>query len=74
MCSPEELTILPRDIDLRQAAMLSINPATAYLLINSLKPGDWLIQNAANSQVGKLIIKFAAMVFTFEFLILDRKR
>jgi mitochondrial enoyl-[acyl-carrier protein] reductase / trans-2-enoyl-CoA reductase len=54
---------LPDDIDLEQAAMIKGNPATALALLTdevSLKPGDWLVQNAANSAVGTFLIKLAA--------------
>jgi NADPH:quinone reductase-like Zn-dependent oxidoreductase len=53
---------VPPKMDLRQAAMLRINPATALLLLTSLvemKPGDWVIQNVANSAVGRLVIPLA---------------
>jgi NADPH:quinone reductase-like Zn-dependent oxidoreductase len=49
-------------MDLRQAAMLRINPPTALLLLTdvvTLKPGDWVIQNVANSAVGRLLIPLA---------------
>src|SRR5437773_8810151 len=49
-------------IDIQQAAMLRINPATALLLLADvvpLKPGDWIIQNVANSAVGRLVIRLA---------------
>jgi mitochondrial enoyl-[acyl-carrier protein] reductase / trans-2-enoyl-CoA reductase len=49
-------------IDVQQAAMLRINPATALLLLTDvvdLKPGDWVIQNVANSAVGRLLIRLA---------------
>jgi len=49
-------------LDLRQAAMLRINPPTALLLLSDLvdlKPGDWVIQNVANSAVGRLVIGLA---------------
>jgi NADPH:quinone reductase-like Zn-dependent oxidoreductase len=45
-----------------QLAMIGINPATAYLLLNryvSLKPGDWIGQTAANSAMGQYIIALA---------------
>jgi NADPH:quinone reductase-like Zn-dependent oxidoreductase len=45
-----------------QLAMLGINPATAYLLLTdfvTLPPGAWLIQNAANSGVGRAVIGIA---------------
>jgi NADPH:quinone reductase-like Zn-dependent oxidoreductase len=58
----DDVIPVPAGIDLPQAAMLRINPATALLLITeivSLKPGDWLIQNVANSAVGRLVIPLA---------------
>ena len=48
--------------DLDQLAMLGINPATAYLLLTrfvQLKRGDWLLQNAANSSIGRAVIAIA---------------
>jgi len=53
---------VPASLDVLQAAMLKINPATAWLMLKNyggLKPGDWLIQNAANSGVGRLVIRMA---------------
>src|SRR5262249_58572080 len=41
---------------------LRINPATALLLVTDivpLRPGDWIIQNVANSAVGRLVIRLA---------------
>ncbi|MBO4222161.1 zinc-dependent alcohol dehydrogenase family protein [Bradyrhizobium neotropicale] len=55
------LRALP-DGDPLQLAMLGINPATAYLLLTefvTLPPGAWLIQNAANSGVGRAVIGIA---------------
>ena len=49
-------------IDIQQGAMLRINPATALLLLTdvvALKPGDWIIQNVANSAVGRRVIRLA---------------
>ena len=53
---------VPRDLDLAQAAMLRINPPTALLLLEdhvALAPGDWVIQNVANSAVGRHVIVLA---------------
>jgi trans-2-enoyl-CoA reductase len=53
---------LPAGIDLGQAAMVRINPPTAQLMLSDfvdLKPGDWVIQNVANSAVGRLLIVLA---------------
>ena len=50
------------DADPLQLAMLKINPPTAYLMLTryrELAPGDWLIQNAANSSVGTSLIGLA---------------
>jgi mitochondrial enoyl-[acyl-carrier protein] reductase / trans-2-enoyl-CoA reductase len=53
---------MPADADVLQLAMLKVNPATALLMLRSyveLQPGDWLIQDAANSGVGTNLIKLA---------------
>src|SRR3954465_6809305 len=53
---------LPAGIDLKQAAMVRINPPTAELMLSDfvdLKGGDWVIQNVANSAVGRLLIVLA---------------
>jgi mitochondrial enoyl-[acyl-carrier protein] reductase / trans-2-enoyl-CoA reductase len=57
-----ELTVVPRDVPLEQAAMLRVNPPTAWRMLHDfvdLKPGDWVIQNAANSGVGRNVIQIA---------------
>ena len=46
----------------QQLSMLTINPPTAYLMLKEfvdLQPGDWVIQNAANSGVGSYLIQLA---------------
>ncbi|MBN9427904.1 MAG: zinc-dependent alcohol dehydrogenase family protein [Burkholderiales bacterium] len=57
----DDVIRLPHGIDLRQAAMLKVNPATALLMLDlvDLRPGDWVMQNAANSAVGRLLISLA---------------
>jgi mitochondrial enoyl-[acyl-carrier protein] reductase / trans-2-enoyl-CoA reductase len=58
----DDVIAVPSKMDLRQAAMLRINPPTALLLLTDivdLKPGDWVIQNVANSAVGRLVIRLA---------------
>ena len=57
-----ELVAVPPEIDAVQAAMLKINPMTAWRLLHDyvdLKRGDWLIQNAANSAAGRAVIQIA---------------
>ena len=48
--------------DVHQFAMLGINPSTAYLILTdfvSLTSGSWVIQNSANSAVGRALIPIA---------------
>lgn len=52
----------PEGLSVEQAAMLSVNPATAWLMLSEfvkLNPGDFIIQNAANSGVGRAVIEIA---------------
>jgi NADPH:quinone reductase-like Zn-dependent oxidoreductase len=56
------LFALPQNADPQQLSMLGINPPTAALITSEfvdLKPGDWVIQNAANSGVGRWVLAFA---------------
>jgi len=58
----DELRTVPNDIELEYLASISVNPATAYRLINDfakLKEGDVIIQNGANSMVGFSVIQLA---------------
>jgi NADPH:quinone reductase-like Zn-dependent oxidoreductase len=58
----EDAVPIPPGLDPAQAAMLRINPPTALLLLEdhvALAPGDWLIQNVANSAVGRHLIVLA---------------
>jgi NADPH:quinone reductase-like Zn-dependent oxidoreductase len=55
---------LPADVDPKQLAMLRVNPPTAYLLLHQFvapTPGQWVIQNAANSGVGHCLIRLARL-------------
>jgi NADPH:quinone reductase-like Zn-dependent oxidoreductase len=57
-----DLFALPADADPQQLSMLAINPPTAALLLSeyvNLKPGEWVVQNSANSGVGRWVIGFA---------------
>lgn len=58
----DKLVAVPNEIPPEQAAFLSVNAPTAWVLLESfvkLAPGDWVIQNAANSTVGRFIIQIA---------------
>jgi NADPH:quinone reductase-like Zn-dependent oxidoreductase len=56
------LFVVPPSIDARTASMLNINPTTAVLLLDEfvrLKTNDWIVLNAANSQVARCLIAIA---------------
>jgi NADPH:quinone reductase-like Zn-dependent oxidoreductase len=58
----EDAIPIPPGLDVAQAAMLRINPATALCLLEdhvALKAGDWVIQDVANSAVGRHLIVLA---------------
>lgn len=53
---------LPPAIDPLQAAMLKVNPATAWRLLHGFgapAAGEWIVQNAGNSAVGRCVIQLA---------------
>jgi mitochondrial enoyl-[acyl-carrier protein] reductase / trans-2-enoyl-CoA reductase len=57
-----KLVVVPEGIEPIQAAMLKVNPITAWRMLHdfvSLQPGDWVIQNAANSGAGRAVIQIA---------------
>src|ERR1700730_4530151 len=56
------LFVVPPSIDARTASMLNINPTTAVLLLSEfvkLKPKEWIVINAANSQIARCLIAIA---------------
>jgi trans-2-enoyl-CoA reductase len=58
----DELVVVPAGIEPVHAAMLKINPMTAWCLLHDyvdLARGDWLIQNAANSAAARAVIQIA---------------
>jgi len=51
-----DLIVLPDDADPRQLSMVSVNPPTAHLLLETyleLRPDDWIAINAANSAIAR---------------------
>jgi trans-2-enoyl-CoA reductase len=57
-----DLVAVPPEIDPVHAAMLKINPITAWRLLHGyvdLARGGWVIQNAANSAAGRAVIQIA---------------
>jgi NADPH:quinone reductase-like Zn-dependent oxidoreductase len=59
----QDLFFVPDGVDTHQASMAFINPLTAWMLLNAIRPlhpGNWIIQNAANSAVGVAVIQIAS--------------
>tara|TARA_B100000809_G_scaffold201639_1_gene202283 strand:+ start:915 stop:1901 length:987 start_codon:yes stop_codon:yes gene_type:complete len=63
LCEAGEVYPIPPGLPVEQAAMLAVNPPTAWCLLGdfvNLRAGDWIIQNAANSAVGRCVIQLAS--------------
>lgn len=57
-----QLFPVPEGVPYAEAAMIKINPATAWRMLHDFvapQPGAWVIQNAANSGVGRAVIAIA---------------
>ncbi len=51
---------LGKDLSIEQAAMFFVNPATAYIMtrqVLQVPAGEWLLQTAAGSALGKMVIR-----------------
>src|SRR5215469_520171 len=62
LSNASDLFPLPRGVDLAQLSLVPINGPTAWLMLSEfvpLQPGDWVIQNAANSGIGRAAIAIA---------------
>ena len=62
VCPADKLVSVPDGLDDSAAASSYINPLTAWALTISahkLKEGDWLLQTAAASSVGKFVLQLA---------------
>lgn len=57
-----QVVAAPDDAPIEQLAMATLNPLAAFFVlatIEKLEPGDWVVQNAANSAFGRWIIEHA---------------
>lgn len=57
-----DVLALPASLDPLQAALLRVNPATAWGLLHAAgppAPGSWVVQNAASSAAGHCVIQVA---------------
>jgi NADPH:quinone reductase-like Zn-dependent oxidoreductase len=58
----QDLNPVPDDVPDEQAACLCINPPTALLMLRrvlAIPRGEWLLQSAASSELGRMIIRLA---------------
>lgn len=63
IANDDDFTKLPPGMDKAAAATLSVNPTTAYRMLRDFVPlekGDTVIQNAANSAVGRAVIQLCS--------------
>jgi NADPH2:quinone reductase len=76
VCPVDRLVRVPDGLDDSAAATSYINPLTAWALTRSghnLKEGDWLLQTAAASSVGKLVLQLAQQ-YRFKTINVIRRR
>lgn len=67
---------VPTDIPDAQAASFFVNPATALVTtqyVLKVQPGEWLLQSAAGSEVGKMVIRLGKK-FGFKTINVVRRR
>mmetsp|Transcript_29756 Transcript_29756/g.53449 ORF Transcript_29756/g.53449 Transcript_29756/m.53449 type:complete len:336 (-) Transcript_29756:1151-2158(-) len=57
----ENLIVVPQGVSPKVACMMAINPPSAWGLVApwKLNPGEWIVQNAANSGVGLAVMQIA---------------
>lgn len=63
ICSASQVIRIANDIPVARAATMAVNPCTAYRMLvdfKDLHPGDFVIQNGANSGVGQSVVQIAA--------------
>ena len=76
VCPADKLVPVPEGLDNPGAATAYINPLTAWALTRSshnLKEGDWLLQTAAASSVGKFVLQLAQQ-YRFKTINVIRRR
>jgi NADPH2:quinone reductase len=76
VCPANKLVPVPDSLEDSAAASSYINPLTAWALTrssHSLKEGDWLVQTAAASSVGKFVLQLARL-YQFKTINVIRRR
>ena len=65
ICSAQTALKVPSETPTEQAAMIKVNPLTAWAMLTyfmDLPKGSWVIQNAGNSGVGVCVIQIAKLL------------
>ncbi|MGB2186503.1 MAG: MDR family NADPH-dependent oxidoreductase [Akkermansiaceae bacterium] len=65
VCPADHVLKIPKDTPPQQAAMLKVNPLTAWCMLTQicgLPKGSWVVQNASNSGVGTCVIQIAKLL------------
>lgn len=65
VCAADCALKIPADTPMEQAAMLKVNPLTAWAMLTqfrNLPENSWVIQNASNSGVGTCVIQIAKLL------------
>lgn len=59
--SAHRVRVVPHDADPLQLCMAQLAPLTAHLLLSCqpTTPGEWVVQNAGNGAIGKLVVQLA---------------
>lgn len=64
ICDETSLTKVPNCLDVHCASVLKMTVLPAYFLVedmHDLRPGDWIIQNAATSTIAQMVSQFARL-------------
>jgi len=61
LVSAQELAVLPSDFPVNKAAQFSLNPFSAWGILDMAAPvaGEWMLLTGANSALGRIIIQLA---------------
>lgn len=61
LLSADELVVLPKDLPIEKAAQFTLNPFTAWGLLEMSRPlsGEWMLLTGANSAVARIVIQLA---------------
>ena len=62
--APQQLVPVHDHVSDQAAAQFIVNPVTAWVMLThelNLQPGEWVLQNAAGSTLGRLVIQLAKL-------------